>query len=128
VERYFAGCTSALDKAMIRTIATAIALFWTAPVVTEKVEVSDYGNIDLAPFACTDTPRSTIVERVCYERTTGDLLVGIRGSYRNYCDVPPTTFDAFYDRAVDGTVLQEQHRNVRRRWAVQLLLASHIQK
>jgi hypothetical protein len=80
---------------MIRTIAAALALLWTTPVVTEKVEVDGGGTVDLAPFACTDTPRSTIVQKVCYDGTTRDLLIGIKGSYRNYCDVAPATFDAF---------------------------------
>jgi KTSC domain len=91
-------CLAALaypDNAMIRTIATAIALLWTAPVVTEKAEVRDHGEIDLAPFTCTDTPRSTVIQNVCYNSTTRHLLIGIRGSYRDYCDVPPATFDAF---------------------------------
>ena len=80
---------------MIRSIATALALLWTAPVETEMVEVDGRGTVDLAPFACTDTPRSTIVQKVCYDSTGRDLLVGIAGSHRLYCDVPPAAFDAF---------------------------------
>jgi hypothetical protein len=80
---------------MIRTIATALALLWTAPVETEKVEVGGRGAVDLAPFACADTPRSTIVQKVCYDGTSRDLLVGIGGSYRGYCDVSPAAFNAF---------------------------------
>ena len=80
---------------MIRAIAAALAFLWTASVETEKVEVGDHGSVDLAPFACTDTPRSTVVQKVCYDGTTRDLLVGIGGSYRFYCDVAPATFDAF---------------------------------
>lgn len=80
---------------MIRTMAAALALLWTAPVETEKVEVGGRGTVDLAPFACTDTPRSTIIRKVCYDSTTRDLLVGIGDSYRFYCDVPTATFDAF---------------------------------
>ena len=80
---------------MIRAIAAALALLCTAPVETENVEVDGRGTIDLAPFACTDTPRSTIVRKVCYDSTSRDLLVGIAGSYRLYCDVPVAAFDAF---------------------------------
>jgi hypothetical protein len=80
---------------MIRTIAAALALLWTAPVETEKVEVGGHGTVNLAPFACADTPRSTIVQKVCYDGTSRDLLVGIGGSYRGYCDVSPAAFDAF---------------------------------
>ena len=80
---------------MIRTIATALALLWTAPVVSEKVELGDRVTIDLAPFACTDTPRSSVVQRVCYDEARRYLLVSVRGSYRDYCGLPATTFDAF---------------------------------
>jgi|SRR5882757_4900887 KTSC domain-containing protein len=80
---------------MIRSVAAALALLWTAPVVTEKVEVSDRGAIDLAPFACTDTPRSSIVQRVCYDEARRYLLVHVSGSYRAYCELPAATFNAF---------------------------------
>jgi hypothetical protein len=80
---------------MIGTIATALALLWSTPVETEKVEVNGRGAVDLAPFACTDTPRSTIIQRVCYDGTMHHLLISIGGSYRGYCDVPSATFDAF---------------------------------
>jgi KTSC domain-containing protein len=79
---------------VIRTIATTLALLWTAPVVTEKVEIGG-GPVDLTPFACTDTPRSTMIQRVCYDKASRHLLVGIRGSYRDYCAVPLATFEAF---------------------------------
>jgi N-acetylglucosamine kinase-like BadF-type ATPase len=73
----------------------ALALLWSAPVVTEKVEVGDRGAIDLAPFACTDTPRSTIVQRVCYDEARRYMLVNVGGAYRGYCELPAATFSAF---------------------------------
>jgi hypothetical protein len=79
---------------MIRIIATTLALFWSAPVVTERVDVNG-GPIDLAPFVCTDTPRSTVIQRVCYDSASHHMLVGIRGSYHDYCEVPAATFEAF---------------------------------
>ena len=80
---------------MIRYIASALALLWTAPVVTEKVDVGERGAIDLAPFACTNTPRSSLVQRICYDEARHYLLVNIRGSYRDYCELPAATFNAF---------------------------------
>jgi hypothetical protein len=80
---------------MIRSVAMALALLWSAPVVTEKVDVGDRGAIDLAPFACTDTPRSTIVQRVCYDEARRYMLVNVGGAYRGYCDLPAATFSAF---------------------------------
>jgi hypothetical protein len=80
---------------MIRSIATMLALFCTSPPTTETVEARGRGEIDLAPFACTDTPRSTVVQRVCYDGARRHLLVGVAGVYSEYCGMPVATFDAF---------------------------------
>jgi hypothetical protein len=93
---------------VIRTIATALALLWTAPVTTEMVDVGERGAVDLAPFACTGTPRSSIVQSVCYDRASRYLLVGVRGSYRDYCDVPPATFDALMTAPSMGHFYQQK--------------------
>lgn len=79
---------------MIRIIATTLAALWTAPVETETIETAA-GPVDLAPFACTDTPRSTMIQRICYDKTARHLLVSVKGAYRGYCNVPPATFEAF---------------------------------
>ena len=80
---------------MIRSVAIALALLWTAPVVPETVELGDRATIDLAPFACTDTPRSSVVQRVCYDEARRYLLVNVRGWYRDYCELPAATFNEF---------------------------------
>jgi hypothetical protein len=80
---------------VIRPVATVIALLWTAPVTTEAVELASHRRIDLAPFACTDTPRSTVIRRVCYDTATRHLLVNAMGDYSQYCEFPAATFDAF---------------------------------
>jgi hypothetical protein len=79
---------------MIRSVATALAVLWTAPVITEKVDVRDRGAIDLAPFACTNTPRSSMVQRVCYDEARRYLLVSVGGSYRDYCELSSATYNA----------------------------------
>jgi KTSC domain len=80
---------------VIRSIAAMLALFCTSPPTTETVEVNGRGEIDLAPFACTDTPRSTVVQRVCYDGARRHLLVSVGGAYSEYCGMPAATFDAF---------------------------------
>ena len=80
---------------MIRSAATLLALLWTSPVTTEAVDVRGRGAVDLAPFACTDTPRSTVVQRVCYDQARRHLLVNAGGAYSEYCGLPAATFDAF---------------------------------
>ena len=97
------------DDAMIRSVAIALALLWTAPVIPEKVELSNSGVVDLAPFACTDTPRSSVVRRVCYDEARRYLLINARGAYRDYCELPAATFNAFIAALMDGTFLRAEH-------------------
>jgi hypothetical protein len=80
---------------VIRSAATMIALLWTAPVTTETVEIAGRGAIDLAPFACTDTPRSTIIRRICYDEASRRLLVNVNGGYAEHCGLPTAAFAAF---------------------------------
>ncbi len=80
---------------MIRSVAALLALLWTAPITTETVEVRGRGEIDLAHFACTDTPRSTVVHRVCYDEVRRHLLANVGGTYSEYCRLPTATFQAF---------------------------------
>lgn len=78
---------------MIRAATSLIAFLLTAPVGSETVDVRDRGTIDLATFECRDINRSSLIQRVCYDRAQRILIVGIEGSYDNYCDLPQQTFD-----------------------------------
>jgi len=78
---------------VVRSVAMMIAMFWTTPVTTETVEVAGRGAIDLAPFSCSDTPRSTIIRRICYDRQRNHLLVRVGEGYSEYCRLPPVIFD-----------------------------------
>jgi hypothetical protein len=80
---------------MIRSVAAALAVLLTAPAVTETVDVGGRGMVDLAPFACSDTPRSSLVQRVCYDAARRYLLVNVRGSYLEHCELPAAIFNAF---------------------------------
>src|SRR5437868_1628352 len=79
------------DRIMIRAAASLIAFLLTAPVGSETVDVSDRGTIDLATFECRDINRSSLVQRVCYDSAQRTLIVGIKGSYDDYCDLPQQT-------------------------------------
>jgi hypothetical protein len=78
---------------MIRAATTLIVLLLTAEVGSEKVDVRDRGAVDLATFECRDTPRSTLIQRACYDRAHATLIVNVRGAYRQYCGLPIATFD-----------------------------------
>jgi hypothetical protein len=80
---------------MIRAATTLIVLLLSAEVGSEKVEVRDRGAVDLATFECRDTPRSTLIQRACYDRAQATLIVNVRGAYRQYCGLPVAAFDRF---------------------------------
>src|SRR5450631_4249411 len=78
---------------MIRAAATLIVLLLTAEFGSEKVDVRDRGAGDLATFECRDTPRSTVIQRACYDRAQATLTVSVKAVYRQYCGLPGATFD-----------------------------------
>ena len=78
---------------MIGAATTLIALLLTAEFGSETVEIGDRGTVDLATFECRDTPRSTIIQRACYDQSQASMIVSVKGTYLQYCDLPPAMFD-----------------------------------
>ena len=70
-----------------------LAQLATAPLVSETVETGGHRPIDLATFECRDITRSTVLQRVCYDRAQQDLIVAINGAYDRYCGVGPDTVE-----------------------------------
>jgi KTSC domain len=96
----------------VRAIALLVMSLPTSPLSAETVDVRYRGPIDLKPFACTDTPRSSFVQRVCYDKAQSYMLINLRGTYYHYCELPLATFDAllaapsigqFYNQRIKGT-------------------------
>ena len=79
-------------RGMIKAATTFIALLLTAEFGSEAVDVKDRGTVDLSTFECRDTPRSSVIQRACYDRTQAAMIVGVKGAYYQYCDLPPATF------------------------------------
>src|SRR4029079_2655770 len=61
----------------------------------ETVDVEDRGSVDLRAFDCPDLTRSTVISRVCYDAQSRSMLVQRHAVYRQYCDLPKDTLDAF---------------------------------
>ena len=80
---------------MIRAATSLILYLLTAPFGSETVDVRDRGAVDLKTFECRDINRSSLIQRVCYDSTQRTLIVGIKGSYDDYCDLPQQTFESF---------------------------------
>lgn len=97
---------------MIRQVVSVLALLLSTPTSAETVDVKYRGAVDLRPFACTDTPRSSFIQRVCYDKAQSYMLINLRGTYYHYCELPAATFDAliaapsmgqFYNQRIKGT-------------------------
>jgi len=96
---------------MIRIATSLIALLLTAPVGSETVDVRDRGSIDLATFECRDINRSSLIQRVCYDQAQRTLIVAIKGSYDDYCELPQQTFENFMTAPSMGQFFKQ---NIRR--------------
>lgn len=79
---------------MIKSAATLFALLLTTEFGSETVEVKGRGPVDLATYECRDTPRSTVIQRACYDPAQASMIVSVKGAYVQYCDLPRATFDA----------------------------------
>jgi KTSC domain len=79
---------------MVGTATSLVLVLLSASIGAETVDVGG-GLHDLRGYECRDINRSTIVQRVCYDRARLHLIVGIQGSYAQYCGLSVETFDAF---------------------------------
>ena len=80
---------------LAQTLATVLVVLFSTEVRSETVDVKYRGKVDLAPFTCTDTPRSSFIRRVCYDKAESYMVIDLRGTYYHYCELPPSTDEAF---------------------------------
>jgi hypothetical protein len=64
---------------------------------SEIVEVKYRGTVDLKYFACNDTPRSSFIRRVCYDRTNKYMVISLNGTYYHYCEIDRDTVSSLLD-------------------------------
>jgi hypothetical protein len=97
---------------MIRVSAALIVLLFSADVRSETVDVKYRGLVDLKTFECRDTPRSSFIQRVCYDKPQAYMVINLKGVYYHYCELPPATFDGlmgapsmgqFYNQSIKGS-------------------------
>jgi len=60
----------------------------------ETVNLQYGGAVDLAPFACQDVTRSSVVNRVCYDAASRRMIVQANAAYSQYCGVPEPVRDS----------------------------------
>ncbi|UWU80887.1 KTSC domain-containing protein [Bradyrhizobium huanghuaihaiense] len=99
---------------MVRALALLLAQLTAAAVVSETVEIGEGDRVDLGTFECRDITRSTVLQRVCYDRTRQDLVVATNGAYDRYCGVTAETVDRLLGAPSMG---QFFNQNIRRETA-----------
>ncbi|MBH5387375.1 KTSC domain-containing protein [Bradyrhizobium diversitatis] len=77
---------------MVRALVLLAQLAGTS-IVSETVETGERRLIDLGTFECRDITRSTVLQRVCYDRARQDLVVAADGAYDRYCGVTADTVE-----------------------------------
>ena len=80
-----------LELIVVRALAVLLAQLAAAPIVSETVETGERRFVDLGTFECRDITRSSVLQRVCYDRARQDLIVAIDGQYDRYCGVAAET-------------------------------------
>ena len=95
----------------VAVIVVGIGATWPSNATAETVIVKYRGPVDLAPFACEWITRSSVVQRLCYDRREQYVIVNLTGTYYHYCEVPPTlvstwrqadSMGRFYNAQVKG--------------------------
>jgi predicted phosphoribosyltransferase len=86
-----------LEVIVVRALAILLAQLATAPIVSETVETGERRLVDLETFECRDITRSTVLQRVCYDRAQQDLIVAVNGAYDRYCGVTADTVERLLD-------------------------------
>ena len=99
-----------LEVIVVRALAVLLAQLVAAPIVSETVETGERRFVDLGTFECRDITRSSILQRVCYDRARRHLIVAVKGSYDQYCDLPAETYGALMGAPSMG---QFFNRNIR---------------
>jgi hypothetical protein len=78
---------------MIRAATALIGLLLSAEFGSETVDVRGRGAVDLSTFECRDVNRSSLIQRVCYDQAKRYMIVGIKGVYDQYCELPQPAFE-----------------------------------
>jgi hypothetical protein len=75
---------------------------------TETVNVEHRGAVDLAPFACQDVTRSSLISRVCYDAANQVMIVQMNAAWSQYCGVPEAVRDDFLNAPSMGQYYKVQ--------------------
>ena len=69
-------------------VAALFSLALCAAAAAETVEVQGRSPVDISRwFACTDTPRSSVIRRVCYDRPKRYIIIKLNETWDHHCEI-----------------------------------------
>lgn len=74
-------------------IAALLFLAFICPAAAESVDVEYRGEVPLDTFDCTDTTRSSFINRVCFDSEQNYLVIQLDDTYYDYCEIPEDTIN-----------------------------------
>jgi hypothetical protein len=107
-------CSYGASAIVVRALVLLLTQLAGTPIVSETVETGERQLIDLGTFECRDITRSTVLQRVCYDRARQDLVVAADGAYDRYCGVTADTVERLLGAPSMG---QFFNQNIRRETA-----------
>jgi hypothetical protein len=101
-----------VEVIVVRALAILLAQLAAAPIVSETVETGERKLVDLGTFECRDITRSTVLQRVCYDRAREDLIVAMNGAYGRYCGVTADTVERLLGASSMGQFFNQNIKRV----------------
>ena len=86
-------------------LATFAHVAWAE---SETVDVKYRGTVDLRTFECRDTPRSSFIQRVCYDKAQSYMIISLKRHHTINIASFASNVRRFDGRAVHGSVLQPE--------------------
>lgn len=85
------------------SILLRIVIIWLIMLITvchvlandETVYVKYYGQVNLSHFDCETITRSSVINRLCYDKKNQYVIVNLAGTYYHYCGMPKNTVKAW---------------------------------
>jgi hypothetical protein len=69
-------------------VAALFSLTLCTATAAETVAVTGRSRVDISKwFACTQTPRSSVIRRVCYDKPKRYMLVELNTTWDHHCEI-----------------------------------------
>lgn len=76
---------------MLRLLISSMLLFISFATKAETVDVKYLGAVSLGDFSCSDIRESSDVTRICYDKAERYMLIRLKSTYYQYCEVDAST-------------------------------------